>query len=169
MRNLFLFAFILLSGMAFAQKTVQTEEFIALESKLGADIEILPATSKPAYSFEVSNIDAADMIEYRLEDKTLKLRAADPSFDFDKVTIRIYVPELKVVAMSNGGTLRMSDEFSPADSFVVSVTDNSKVDVSNIDFKSLVVNSKNGGDLKYKSAKTLVSRSGDDGKIIIAN
>lgn len=167
MKNLFILALILISGNIFAQKTIETEEFRALDSNLGADIEIIPSSD---YHLEISgNSEALENFSYNISRNSLELRSEHAGVDFSKVSIKIFVPGIEAVRMSNGGKLTMSEEFSPMKNFVISVEDNAVADLSNIDFRNLVVNAEESNDVKYKSAKNLVSSSGKGRQVIISH
>ncbi|MGA9326468.1 MAG: DUF2807 domain-containing protein [Salegentibacter sp.] len=167
MKNLFILALILISGKIFAQKIIETEEFRALDSNLGADIEVVPSSD---YHLEISgNPEAFENFSYKISRHSLELRSKHEGVDFSKVSIKIFVPDIEAIRMSNGGKLTMDEGFSPMKNFVISVENNATADLSNIEFRNLVVNAEESTDVKYKSAKNLVSSSGEGRQVIISH
>lgn len=151
MKNLFLVTVTLISALAFAQAP---DKFEALESTAGAPIEIVKASE---YNIGFSGDESIlDNIVWEVEDNTLKISSDGGEGNYEGVTITVYTPSLSAISISNGGSIVMDEKFSRMKSFVVSAEDGATVDLSKIDFNTLVVTSGKDSSVLYKAANTFV-------------
>ncbi len=160
MKNLFLLASILFSTLAFAQAP---DKFEALESTAGAPIEIIKSSD---YNIGFSGDESIlEHIVWEVEDNTLKIRSDGGAGNYEDIKITVFAPSLTVISISNGGSIRMDGKFSRMKSFVVSAEDGALVDLSKIDFNTLVVTSTNDSEVIYKSANTFVKTNSGNGHV----
>jgi len=151
MKNMFLVTVMLMSALAYSQAP---DKFEAIESSAGAPIEIVKSTE---YNIGFSGDESIlEHITWKVEDNSLKIMSDKDGINYKGIKITVYVPSLSVIGISNGGSVTMDEKFSPMKSFVVSAEDGATVDLSNIDFNALVVNSSKDSSILYKSANTFV-------------
>jgi len=151
MKNMFLVAVMLMSTLAFTQAP---DRFEGIESSVGASIEIVKSSE---YNIGFSGDESTlEHVIWEVEDNTLKIMSNGGDGNYEGVTITVYAPSLSVIGISNGGSVTMDEKFSRMKSFVVSAEDGASVDLSNIDFNTLVVTSSKDSKVLYKSANTFV-------------
>ncbi|MEX0288680.1 MAG: DUF2807 domain-containing protein [Flavobacteriaceae bacterium] len=163
MKNRLLACLALLSSLAYAQKTETLDKFASLDSDIGATINIVKSD---AHKISLEGDESAlGHIHWEIDDKNLKIRSDKANMDYSEVVITVQTPSLQVLALTDGGKATMDKKFSRLDSFVVSASDDATIDLSNIEFRTLVATSNDGGQIIYKDASTFVSTSGDGGKV----
>lgn len=160
MKNMFLVAVTLISTLAFAQAP---DKFEGIESTAGAPIEIVKSSE---YNIGFSGDESIlEHIIWEVEDNTLKIMSDGGDGNYEDIKITVYAPSLSVIGMSNGGSVTMDEKFSRMKSFVVSAEDGASVDLSNIDFNTLVVTSSKDSSVIYKSANTFVRTNSKYGSV----
>ncbi|MFD1095912.1 GIN domain-containing protein [Salegentibacter chungangensis] len=181
MKKLFLLTILFISGAAFAQQQVSLEAFKALKSEVDANIQIVKSD---VYKIEYSgNTELAEKIKVEvggqewskkvtnsgvvINSDNLTISSKEAGISFKDLVVKVYVPELKVVSLSEGGRITMDNEFSKTDNFVLSISNGAVADFSNIDFNSLVVSSDSDSELLYKSVKNMVSSNKNGSRIVI--
>lgn len=163
MKNVLMAALALLTSLAYSQRTESLDNFASLESNIGATINILKSDK---HEISITGEESTlDQIKWQIEDKNLKIRSDERNMDYGDVVITVYTPSLAVLALADGGKATMDAKFSRMDSFVVSASDSATIDLSHIEFRTLVATSNDGGQIIYKNASTVVSTSGDGGKV----
>ena len=163
MKNVLLAVFVLTSMIALSQKNESLSTFESLDSDIGATINIMKSEE---YKISVSgNSDVINYLNYEIDDKNLKIRSSKDKVNFDEVVITVYTPSISVLSMSDGGKATVDKSFSRVDSFVVSASGDAVIDLSDIEFNTLVANSSDGGQIVYKQANTVVNSSSDGGKV----
>lgn len=160
MKNMFLVVVMLLSTLAFAQAP---DKFEGIESTAGAPIEIVKSSE---YNIGFSGDESIlEHIVWEVEDNTLKITSDGGDGNYKDITITVYTPSLSVIGLSNGGSVTMDEKFSRMKSFVVSAEDGASVDLSKIDFNTLVVTSSKDSSVLYKSANTFVKTNSKYGSV----
>lgn len=163
MKKLLFITYILSATFSFSQNGININKFEVLDSDIGATINIVKS---PDYGISLSgDVDKVDQIKWEVMDETLKITSGRPDTDFSEVSIIVSTPAIAVVELTDGGLLTMDEKFSQIENFVVSAIDSATVDLSNIDFKNLTANAKDGGSILYGSTRNLVSSTDDGGKI----
>lgn len=169
MKNLFFITFLLVTSLGFAQKNVKLESFKALDSKVGAEIHLVKSSE---YRMEISGkAEEMELLDYYMDDESFKLRSKDTGNVLSNLKITLYVPSLKVIAITNGTRLSMDGAFDGTDNLVISVTKGARADLSDISFSNIVANLEDEDDLKYKSVDNLVMSTSnkDHGRLIKIN
>ena len=163
MKNALLACLALITSLAYSQKTETLKNFASLDSDIGATINIVRSNSHKISISGDENV--LGYIHWTVDDKNLKIRSDKANMDYSEVVITVQTPSLKVLALTDGGKATMDAKFSRMDNFVVSASDNATIDLSNIEFRTLVATSNDGGQIIYKNASTVVSTSDDGGKV----
>lgn len=155
MRKLVYTLFLCATGLSFGQKSEDLSTFEAVSSDIGADIHIVKSEH---YKIELTgDSDVLAFIDWEIDRAALKITTQKPDLNYDTVQITVYMPKIQTIALSNGGVMTMDDAFSRIPTLVVSAEDGSIVDLSNIDFQTLITASDRSKQVLYKSAQTLVS------------
>lgn len=130
--------------------------FQAISSNIGADVHIVKSEN---HHIEFSGpAELLDYIDVEIDNSSLQLTTSRPDLQYDgTVRITVFAPKLQTITMSNRGTTTMDDAFSRIATLVVSVEDEAMVDLSNIDFQTLITASDRSKQVLYKSAQTVVS------------
>ncbi len=165
MKNFFLAAVLLCAGLSYSQENLSSSlgAFEAINSNIGATIHIVKSD---AHKIHISgNSDAAQHVLHHVRNNQLKIRSNRDSEDYDEIVVTIYTPVISVLEMSNGGSATLDEKFSRMESFEVSATDGATIDLTNIEFKSLVAQSSSGGQVLYRSASKLIKKAEDGGKV----
>ncbi|TMM57483.1 hypothetical protein FEE95_13450 [Maribacter algarum] len=157
MKTLFYLVILLSTLYSFSQNAETLKNFESIESNIGAKIHIVKnKTHKIAIS---SAPDTSSFIYWEVENGNLKIRSKTSNLNYETIEITIYTPSLQVLALSNGGVITMDEKFSRLQSLVVSAGDRAIVDLSNIEFNTLITTSSDTGEVRYKSVNTLVRSS----------
>ena len=86
------------------KKIIETEEFRAWTAILGQ----ISKSFLLDYHLEISgNPEAFENFSYKISRHSLELRSKHEGVDFSKVSIKIFVPDIEAIRMSNGGKLTM--------------------------------------------------------------
>ena len=160
MKHLYLVVATLISALTYSQKP---DRFEAVESSAGAPIEIIKSSE---YNIGFSGDESIlEHIIWEVEDNTLRIMSDGGAGNYKDIKITVYAPSLSVIGISNGGSVTMDEKFSRMKSFVVSAEDGASVDLSNIDFNTLVVTSSKDSEVLYKSANTFVRANSNSGLV----
>jgi len=152
MRNVLLLLFILFSALSFAQKNNTLRAFEALDSNIGADINIIKSVE---YKILLSgDNETLQHINWAVSDKNLKIRSDNKTVSFEDVVLTVYTPSLEVLNVSDGGKATMDESFARIDNLEVTASGDAIIDLSGIEYKTLVANSKNGGQIIYNDRGT---------------
>ncbi len=163
MKNVLLTTFVLITALSFSQKTESLDGFEALDSNVGATINIMKSTE---HKISISgDSDAVNSVTWDVEDKNLKIRSNRGNANYNNVVITVHTPSISVLTLADGGTATLDEKFSRLESFVASAADGATVDLSKIEFKNLVAQSSGGGRVIYKFATNLISNPADGGKV----
>lgn len=147
MRNVLLLLFMLFSAAGFAQKNDTLQAFEALDSNIGANIHIVrSAEYKILFSGDAQKLKH---INWVVQDRNLKIRSENKAVNFEDVVLTVYTPSLDVLSVSDGGKATMDASFDRLEALEVTASWDAVVDLSRIEFKTLVANSKNGGQIIY--------------------
>lgn len=163
MKQLLLACSLLFMAHSFGQKEMVVDAFETFSSNVGAKMSIMKSTE---YRIALlGEAEKVDQISWELADNTLHIWTNSPQTDFQTVEVIVYTPTITAVALTDGGALTMDGAFSQIENFEISAVEGATADLSNIDFRNLVAKALQGGEILYKSTRTLVS-STDEGGII---
>ena len=152
MKNVLLLLFSLISAFSFAQKTDVLKAFEALDSNIGANINIVKSSEyKVLFS---GNTQKLKHINWVVNDSSLNIRTNNKTISFEDVMLTVYTPSLGVLKVSDGGKAIMDASFARLDKFEVIATGDAIVDLSRIEFITLTANSKNGAQIIYDDPGT---------------
>lgn len=150
MKSHFFIAALLFSTFSFAQIHKELEAFEVIDSNIGATLYIVKASQ---HKIEISGDDhLINTFFYTVKDKGIKFRSGQENTDYSSVYITLYTPTISALEMTHGGKATLDGSFSRMDHFEVSATQGAKVDISRVEFKSLVAESSGGGEVIYKPA-----------------
>lgn len=154
---------ILFFNLMSSQEKIAVQKFQAVDCSVAVKINIIKSK---AHKIEFKGAQGLiDKLKWEVLEGTLKIDADVSETDFENVEIDVHTPELSSLSLLNGGTSVMDSKFSRMNSFVVSAANNAFIDLSNIDFNTLVANSKKDGHIVYKSVNTLVFTNKREGKV----
>ncbi len=147
MKNALLLLFTLFFVHASAQKNDAVIAFDSLDSNIGASINIIKASE---HKIEVAGDSEILLhINWSVNDRNLKIRSDSATVSFKDVTLTVYTPSLEVLNVSDGGKATMDSSFARLDNFEVTASRDAVVDLSRVEFITLVANSKQGGQIIY--------------------
>ena len=152
MKRLLLLLIFSASAISFAQHDVTLGEFDALDSNIGAKINIVKSSQ-----YKVLLKGEAELlghIDFEVVDRSLKIRSDNAEVDFEEVLLTVYTPSLAILNVSDGGKATMDSSFSRIDHIEVAAIRNAVVDLSGIQYTTLVANSVEGGQIIYKDQST---------------
>lgn len=167
MRQLVCTFFLCTAVLSFGQNSQTLDAFQAISSDTGAAIHIVK--SKEHKITITGDSQILPYVDFEVDRSALEIRAGKPELDYSNVQITVYTPKLQTIAMSNGGVTTMGDRFSRMATLVVSVEDESLVDLSNIDFQTLITSSDRPKQVLYKSAQTVVSSYNKGKSVMVKN
>ncbi|MEK6154182.1 DUF2807 domain-containing protein [Flavobacteriaceae bacterium 3-367] len=163
MKQLLLAFSLLFMTLSFGQKEMVVDAFETFSSNVGAKMRIMKS---PEYRLTFSGeTEMVDRISWELADNTLHIWSTTPNMDFRTVEVTVYTPSITAVALTYGGILTMDGAFSQIENFEISAIEGATADLSNIDFKNLVAKALHGGEILYKSTRTLISSTDEEGVI----
>ncbi|NAS13518.1 GIN domain-containing protein [Poritiphilus flavus] len=149
MKNLVFVAVLLWAGFSFGQIKTALKGFNGLDSNIGANIHVVKSSD---YGMEISgDTGLINSIIYNIHHNNLKIRSSEGQTDYSQVLITVYTPSLEIMEITNGGRASLDKNFSRIASFEVSASDGAVVDLTQVEFKSLVAQSSGGGEVLYKS------------------
>ena len=152
MKNALLLIFALVSVVCNGQKDVTLQAFDALDSNIGANINIIKSSE---YRILLSgDKETLEHISWAINDKSLEIRPAIDGVSFEEVQLTIYTKSLEELRVSDGGKTTMDASFARLDHFEVTASGDAIVDLSRIAFITLVANSKLGGQIIYADPGT---------------
>jgi hypothetical protein len=147
MRNVLIFILSLFSAIGVAQKSTSLEAFDALDSDIGANIHIIRSEG---YGISVSgDEELLKHIQWTVKDRNLEIRTDGEMVGLEDVMLTVHTTTLEVLKVSNGGKATMDASFTRLEEFEVTADSDAIVDLSKIEFRTLVANSKNGGQIIY--------------------
>lgn len=152
MKNALLLIFTLFCVHTFAQKNDAVIAFDSLDSNIGATINIIKSS---VHKIEITgDTEILKHINWSVNDSNLKIRSDSATVSYEDVTLTVYTPSLEVLNVSDGGKATMDGSFARLDNFEVTASNEAIVDLSRVEFKTLVANSKQGGQILYNDPAT---------------
>ncbi|GAB5475611.1 MAG: hypothetical protein Mars2KO_37100 [Maribacter sp.] len=167
MRQLVCTLFLFTTFLSFGQKSQALDAFEAVSSNIGASIHIVK--SQKHKIMITGDTKVLPYVDFEVDRSALEIRAGKSGLDYSDISITVYAPKIQTIAMSNGGVTTMDDAFSRIPTLVVSAEDESIVDLSNIDFQTLITTSDHAKQVLYKSAQTMVSSFNSGKSVTIKN
>ncbi|MEP3209829.1 MAG: DUF2807 domain-containing protein [Maribacter sp.] len=167
MTKLSIAIFLFFSVCSFSQKPQLFDRFEGVKSTINAKIHIVKSESYKAVVTGDSYLSST--IQLDLEDSTLKLRSASIDRNYEGILVTVYMPTIQVLALVNGGELTMDEEFSRVPTLVVSAENKALVNLSNIDFNTLIMSTTKGSQVLYKSVQTVIKTSNNGAGVRVSN
>ncbi|HMB61633.1 MAG TPA: DUF2807 domain-containing protein [Eudoraea sp.] len=163
MKYVFLTAIVLISTCSFSQKAKDLDPFEALDSNIGATINIMKASE---HKITISgDPDSISHIIWEVDDKNLKIRSDRGNINYEDVIITAFTPSISALSLKDGGIATVDEHFSRVESFTASAKNGATVDLTHIEFKNLVAHSSFGGQVVYKSGGKIGGRAEDEDKV----
>lgn len=167
MRKLSIAVFLFFSVCSFGQKTQLLDRFEGIKSTINAKIHIVKSDSYKAVVTGDSYLSTT--IEFDLDDSTLTLKSASLDRNYEDILVTVYMPSIQVLALVNGGKLTMDEAFSRVPTLVVAAENKALVNLSNIDFNTLITSTTEGSQVLYKSVQTVIKTSNKGAGVRIGN
>lgn len=163
MKYAFLTVFALISTFSFSQKAESLNPFEALDSNIGATINIMKSSE---HKITISgDPDRISHITWEVDDKNLKIRSDRGNINFDDVIITAFTPSISALALRDGGFATVDEHFSRVESFTASAKNGATVDLTHIEFINLVAHSSFGGQVVYNSGGKIEGSTEDEDKV----
>lgn len=152
MKNVLLLLFILIGAQSFAQNNEALIAFDSIDSNIGANINIIKSDQ---HKIELTGDgEVLKHINWAVNNRNLKIRSDSKAISYEEVMLTVYTPSLDVLNVSDGGKATMDGSFTRLNNFEVTASGDAIVDLSRVEFKTLVANSKLGGQIIYDDPAT---------------
>ena len=163
MKNFFFVVVLLCSTLAFSQVSTPLGDFEAVDSSIDATLHIMKSEQ---HKIEISGDSRmAGNVSFDIKGNRLIIGSKGNSEGYKDVVVTVYTPSIGILEMTAGGRATLDSKFSRMESFEVSATNGATVDLTNIEFRSLVAQSSNGGQVLYRSASKLIKKAEEGGKV----